>query len=131
MMKKPKPLYAVKRIALAAVTLFALAQCSSEEDPINPSIPSDTVENSAALSDQPTVASLTISGIHTIQLDDVVCSTCTYVVPSNNHLVDGNQLDLRPGSIICLDKAIAYGMLEFVNLEGTEDNPIAIAYFDK
>lgn len=138
MVKKTKLLFAARKIALAAVTLFALSHCTPEEDLITPVKPeTDTpVEETAVptpppAEELPTVASLTISGIHTVQSEQADCSTCTYTVPADSHLVDGAQLGIKPGNVICLDKAIAYGMIEFINLEGTVENPITIAYCGK
>ncbi len=54
------------------------------------------------------------------------CKECSYVVPANKRIIDGKQLGLVPGSIICLNSAISYGTLEFKNILGTKDNPIII-----
>ena len=54
------------------------------------------------------------------------CSTCTYVVPDRTHVIDGAALGLKPGSVICLNAAIAYKNLLFRNIIGTADQPIVI-----
>jgi hypothetical protein len=51
---------------------------------------------------------------------------CTYTVPANTNLTDGAVLGLKPGSVICLNAAIAYGNLLFRNLKGSATNPIII-----
>ena len=85
-------------------------------------------ENVPSSEEPPLPSSLTISGIHTVLRESADCSTCTFVVPAKTHLIDGTVLNIKPGSIICLDKAIKYEMLEFENLQGTLENPITIAY---
>lgn len=57
---------------------------------------------------------------------DVTCMECTYVVPAGTKIIDGKALGLKPGSIIGLSSAIAYGTLEFHNIIGTKDQPIII-----
>ncbi|HEY9490211.1 MAG TPA: hypothetical protein VIQ51_17865, partial [Chryseosolibacter sp.] len=75
--------------------------------------------------------SMTISGVYTSYEDVKDCTTCTFVVPSDMLIVDGKELGLKPGAIICLDKAVRYGDVEFVNLQGTEDKPITIGSTDR
>ena len=70
--------------------------------------------------------SMTISVVYTSYEDIQDCKTCTYVVPEDLAIVDGKELGLKPGSVICLNKAIQYGDIDFLNLEGTEENPIRI-----
>jgi hypothetical protein len=48
------------------------------------------------------------------------------VVDANATVVDGAALGLKAGSVICLDAALKYGSLEFVNVDGTEEAPITI-----
>jgi hypothetical protein len=54
------------------------------------------------------------------------CSTCTYVVPPKTHVIDGNVLGLKPGSVIGLSSSVTYNNLVFRNINGTADNPIVI-----
>jgi len=113
----------MKNILFAAVTLFGLSQCSEEEiAPQQTEVPA-----AEAVATEPVATgSMTISGIYTVYEDVADCKTCTYVVPADVVTVDGKELALKAGSVICLDKAIKYGDVEFVNLEGTEESPILI-----
>lgn len=54
------------------------------------------------------------------------CSTCTYVVPANTHIIDGLVLGFKPGDVICLNAATAYKNLLFRNIVGTAEQPIII-----
>jgi len=116
-------LMSMKKILFAAIALFIFSQCSEEEI-----VPQQTETSAVEAADvlQEATGSMTISGIYTIYEDIEDCTTCTYVVPAKQALVDGNELNLKAGSVICLDKAIQYGDVEFINLEGTEDSPIRI-----
>lgn len=116
-------LVSMKNILFAAFTLFALSQCSEEE--IVPQQTEAPAAEAVAATPEAT-GSMTISGIYTVYEDVTDCKTCTYVVPANVVTVDGKELALKAGSVICLDKAIKYGDVEFVNLEGTEASPIRI-----
>lgn len=55
-----------------------------------------------------------------------VCSTCTYVVPSNAYKIDGAALGFKPGDVICLSSLNQYKSLYFVNINGTATQPITI-----
>lgn len=114
---------AMKNILIAALAVFTLSQCA-EEDIVPAQIEPASVE--AAELPAPATGSMTISGVYTVYEDIKDCSTCTFTVPADASVVDGLQLDLKPGAVICLDKAIQYGDVEFVNLEGTEEQPIRI-----
>lgn len=113
----------MKNILFAAFTLFIFSQCTEEE--IVPARPAAPAAEIATLPVEAT-GSMTISGIYTTYEDVADCKTCTYVVPADVAVVDGKELDLKAGSVICLDKAIKYGDVDFVNLEGTENSPIKI-----
>ncbi|MEX1238553.1 MAG: hypothetical protein WEB30_02520 [Cyclobacteriaceae bacterium] len=113
----------IKKILFAAFTLFIFSQCTEEE--IVPARAEAPAVEMAALP-APAGGSMTISGIHTTYEPIKDCTTCTFVVPANMAVVDGKELDLKAGSVICLEKAIQYGDVDFINLEGTEDNPIKI-----
>ena len=111
----------MKKILIAASAVFMLSQCTEDEVvPVNPA-PAERTAAPAAAS-----GSVTISGIYTVYETINDCSTCTFVVPADRTVVDGQALNLKPGSVICLDKAIKYGDIDFVNLVGTEDKPIRI-----
>ncbi|MEN7550717.1 PKD domain-containing protein [Rapidithrix thailandica] len=51
---------------------------------------------------------------------------CTYTIPEGTHNIDGDALNLQPGAVICLKGGVNYGYLRFLNLKGTEANPILI-----
>lgn len=113
----------IKTILFAAFTVFILAQCS--EDEIAPQQPIEASAEELSVDDAAS-GSMTISGVYTSYEDVEDCKTCTFVVTEDLTLVDGQDLGLKPGAVICLDKAKRYGDIEFVNLEGTEQNPIKI-----
>lgn len=113
----------IKNLLFAATAVFALSQCTEEE--IVPQQAPASVAETVALPAE-AIGSMTISGVFTSYEDIQDCKTCTYVVPANVALVDGKELNLKAGSVICLDKAIKYGDVEFINLAGTESNPVRI-----
>ena len=116
-------LMSVKKILFAAFTLFAFAQCTEEE--VVPAKAEAPAVEMTALPAEAT-GSMTISGVHTRYEPIEDCATCTFVVPAEMTVVDGKKLNLKAGSVICLEKAIRYGDVDFINLEGTEDQPIKI-----
>ena len=118
----------IKSLFFAAFSLFILAQCSEEEI-----VPTESAAPTEEITAVPVEAtgSMTISGVYTSYEDVKDCTTCTFVVPSDMLIVDGKELGLKPGAIICLDKAVRYGDVEFVNLQGTEDKPITIGSTDR
>lgn len=116
-------LISMKNILVAAFAVFSLAQCTEEE--IVPARAEVSAVEALQLPMQAT-GSMTITGVFTSYEDVEDCKTCTYVVPADVAIVDGKELNLKAGSVICLDKAIQYGNVDFVNLEGTEENPIRI-----
>lgn len=116
-------LMSIKKIFFAAFALIIFSQCT-EEEVVPARVETPAVEN-AALPAKAT-GSMTISGIFTSYDAIEDCSTCTFFVPAGTAVVDGKELDLKPGAVICLDKALEYGDVDFVNLEGTEDMPITI-----
>jgi hypothetical protein len=113
----------MRKFVFAAFTVFALAQCTEED--IMPQQTAAPSEEEIEVTPEPT-GSMTISGVFTSYEDIADCKTCTYVVPADLAIVDGKELGLKPGSVICLNKAIQYGDVDFVNLEGTEQSPIKI-----
>jgi len=112
-----------KAILIAAFTVFVLTNCSDDEI-----VPQDAAASAeeVALSEEDASGSMTISGVFTSYEDIEDCKTCTYVVPTDASTIDGAELGLKAGAVICLDKAKRYGDVEFVNLEGTEEKPIRI-----
>lgn len=110
---------------IPALALFSLTQCSEDED-ITPNKPEAEIHAKATGVDP--VMSLTVDGLHTEFVSVLDCKTCKFVVPADASVVDGKKLGIKPGEAICLDAAVKYGNLEFVNLIGEEKRPIIIAY---
>lgn len=113
----------MKKIFLAASALFVFSQCTEEEIVPNQTIAAPTEQVAVPLQAS---GSMTISGIYTSYEDIKDCKTCTFVVPADLSVVDGKELGLKAGAVICLNQAIKYGDVDFINLEGTEANPIKI-----
>ncbi|HYF66829.1 MAG TPA: hypothetical protein VD884_01775 [Ohtaekwangia sp.] len=116
------------KMAATAFTLFALTQCTEQED-IKPAAPAveETANVTPATGQEPAL-SLTIDGIHTVLSSTTDCKSCTYIVPENATVVDGKELGIKPGQAICLKENGLYGNLKLINLEGKADEPIIIAY---
>ncbi|HYG01392.1 MAG TPA: hypothetical protein VD927_03055 [Chryseosolibacter sp.] len=126
MIVKQKFFPVVKNVMLAATAVFSLAQCSEEEvRPATPVADSANVEI-AATAVTPSLPSVTLTGINTIYATATDCSTCTYIVPAGSTVVDGKELGLKPGSVVCLNSIYNYGDLELQNFEGTKEQPIVI-----
>ena len=113
----------MKKFLFSAIALFAFSQCT-EEEVVPTAAPAAAIE-AEATSAEPT-GSFTISGLYTSYESIEDCNTCTYFVSADQTEIDGAALNLKAGSVICLDKAIEYGDLNFTNLEGTEARPIII-----
>jgi hypothetical protein len=96
---------------LTAVSAIVLLQCADEEQ----LLPNESMEEDITIS----AASIT---------SPALCSSCTYVVPSNakTQVVDGKLLGLKPGAVICLNALNTYANITFRNIVGTADNPIII-----
>jgi hypothetical protein len=127
-MTYPKSQSLVRTVLFACVAVCLLASCQDEEivaTPADADVATEVTTDENGNSET-NVTSLTVMGENTVFAQSVECSTCTYVVAKNTDLIDGEALGLKPGSVICLDKAIKYGELSFVNLQGTEENPITI-----
>jgi hypothetical protein len=117
---------ALKKVMLTATAIVALMQCS-EEEMVTPAAPVAEIETATSAAAIPlTISSLTVAGINTTFATAKDCKTCTFVIPEGTELVDGKAMGFQPGNIICLNAAFKYGNLEFVNMEGTEENPIVI-----
>lgn len=52
------------------------------------------------------------------------CETCDHLVTHN--MIDGQQLGIRPGDVICLQSNRVYDRLTFRNIVGTEEAPVII-----
>ena len=118
----------IKKLMILALAMFVMISCSEEslvEQPasIEAEVPVQIVEEAD-------VASLTVSGIFTEVSPDIDCATCTYTVPENVKSVDGTELGIKPGSVICVSSGRKLGEIEFVNTIGTENAPIVIGTCD-
>jgi hypothetical protein len=121
-----KAIQTVKMFLLSTAIVLTMVQCSEEEI-----IAEQVVEDDMAtemMSESADVASISVSGLYTEIKGDVQCSTCTYIVAASETTVDGRELGLRPGNIVCIKKSLKYPALDFVNMEGTEESPIIIGY---
>jgi hypothetical protein len=116
--------FSVVRTSLfACIAVCLLASCQDDELVPRP----EDVETPVVAASESNVSSLTISGSNTEFVERVDCSACTFIVDAKSETIDGAQLGLKPGSVICLKAALKYGNLSFINLEGTEESPITIA----
>jgi hypothetical protein len=116
----------LKKAMFTASAILALTQCNQEDDFIKPiiaepSVQSSTVTNANTVS----ISSLTVTGSNTIYATLNDCSSCNYIVAATEEVIKGNKF--KAGDIICLNKGIKYGNIEFVDLKGTAENPIVIA----
>jgi hypothetical protein len=112
----------VKNLFFTLVAICFLASCQDDEM----LAVSEDAETKAASVVESEIGSLTITGSNTQFAESVDCSTCTFVVDANAQTIDGLELGLKPGSVICLQSGVRYGNLEFNNLEGTAGSPITI-----
>ena len=101
-------------LALAMCSLFM--QCSDEEIISTESQKDKTVSTPRADTTSQTS-------------EPATCPECTYIVPAGVKVIDGEKLELVPGSIIGLNSEITYGTLEFHNIVGTAEHPIIIKNF--
>lgn len=115
-----------RTITLSLAVVFSLSQCSEEEILADQPVTEDTA--TAMASETADVASISVAGVYTEITGDVNCATCTYVVGTGETTVDGKELGFKSGSVICLRKTLKYSAIDFVNMEGTEENPIVIGY---
>jgi hypothetical protein len=116
----------IKNLGMAAAIVLTMVQCSEEEIISQESASADLATE--ITSEGAEVGSLSVSGLYTEIQGDVECSTCTYIVDPKETTVDGNELGFKPGSVICLRKALKYSSVDFVNMEGTADSAIVIGY---
>lgn len=127
-MKSVTLLPTLRSLLFAAGLVFMFTNCSNEEQIL--SVDSEFTETATPdvsdVDDGP-AGSITIDGINTLLASTTDCS-CAYVVPASASIVDGKKLGIKAGSAICLDNSIKYGNLTFINLEGTAERPIIIAY---
>jgi hypothetical protein len=123
-----KNIFSVRNFLFAASSVFFLASCQQEQELAQMSNDAQVAEAAATGSNVP---SLTITGENTNFVGAVDNNTCTYFIDATTKVVDGNELGLKPGDVICLDAAVKYSSLEFVNLIGSADAPITIGTANK
>ena len=111
------------------IVYFALVACSDQEEILNETEVAEPAKEivSTVSEEEVEVASFTISGLHTNIVGEVDCASCTYSVPDDVKQVDGAELGIKAGSVICISKGRRLGEIEFVNLIGTASDPISIA----
>jgi hypothetical protein len=123
-MTNPKNIFSLKNFLLASAAVFFMSGCQEQEEQLT-SV-SENAEVAKAAASGSNVESLTITGENTSFVGAVDCKTCTYFVAASEKMIDGNKLGIKPGSVICLENAVKYGSIEFVNVAGTENAPITI-----
>lgn len=121
-----KVIKSVKALLVATTIIFTMVQCADEEIVVQETLADDI--NTYANAEVVEVGSLSVSGLYTEIEGDVVCATCSYLVDPKETTVDGKVIGLKPGSVVCLRKSLKYGALDFINMEGTEEEPIVIGY---
>ena len=125
MIVKQKFIPALKKMALAASAVIAFAQCSEDEiAPVASSAPA--TESAVSTAASVNASSFTVTGINTVYNTAKDCSTCTYIIAEDSHVVDAKALGIKPGDIVCLNSLYNYGDLELINIEGTSDAPVVI-----
>lgn len=114
-----------RQLLVPALALFTLTQCTEQSE--IKTAPEAAIAVTTAAEDEPAI-SVTIDGVHTVLASTTDCKTCDYVVPAEASIIDGNEIKIKPGQTICMDAAIKYGNLKFINLVGEESKPITVAY---
>src|SRR5690606_12067452 len=114
---------AAVQLVLFLTILAALTQCTDEEAMYKPILkfPDENPELDSIPPDS--VSGDTIPGD---TIPDMAPPTMVYTVPENVRTIDGEALEIKPGAHIVLDASIQYGTLRFVNIVGTEAEPIII-----
>lgn len=115
------------KILVPAFALLTLSNCSDEQVASDPTPVAANATTGVNNQEEP-VLSLTIDGAFTQLVSAKECKTCDYIVPPNATTIDGKELGIKPGQAICLDLAVKYGNLNFINLDGEADKPILVAY---
>ena len=128
-MTNPKSIFSMRNLLLASAAVLFMASCQEEEEFAAVSRKAEVAQ--ATANTDSNVQSLTITGENTKFVGAVDCATCTYFVAAGETVIDGNELGLEPGSVICLDNALRYGNLEVLNVAGTEEAPITIGTCSK
>jgi hypothetical protein len=130
MLKNKKSSISILKSFFAAGALFTLSYCSHDEEiKPNPSVnTSSAVTTTEATASEPSMESLTIDGIFSLLSPDTECKTCTYVIPATAEVVDGKELHIKAGDVICINSALKYGHLKLINLDGDAEHPVIIGY---
>ncbi len=129
-MKKTRTLQSrAAKFLTPALALFMFTQCNPEDPKMEEQISAKAETEIAA--ENASAMSLTIDGVHTVITTLEDCKTCDFVIPENATEFDGKARGVKPGQAICLEQNLRYGNLRLINLEGTEDKPIVIAYGTK
>jgi len=115
----------LKKGAMACAFFAVAFSCTTEDEIIEPGS-TETRETLAIVDEEADVASVTVAGIYTEFAQTLDCATCTYVVPANVGTVDGTKLGIKPGSVVCIGAGRKAGEVEFINMVGTEQQPITI-----
>ncbi|HEY0744637.1 MAG TPA: hypothetical protein VGD40_24385 [Chryseosolibacter sp.] len=123
---RSKTFQVIRTFGLSLAIIIGLSQCSEEQIVVEQRA-SDKPATVATI-ETADVASVSVTGLFTEVIGDVACATCSYVVTTGEKTVDGKELGLAPGSVVCLKKSLSYPSIDFVNMEGTEENPIVIGY---
>jgi hypothetical protein len=117
----------LKKVMLTASAVFALMQCSEEDELITPAGNPAIEAAQTNVANVNAISSLTVSGVNTTFATAKDCKTCTFVIAEGTELVDGKALGVKAGDVICLNAAFKYGSnLEFINIEGSEESPVVI-----
>ena len=121
MMTIQKSPISLKKLFVIAAAVCSLASCQ-EDELTNVS----KTATEAAEQVESNVPSVTITGANTQFVESVDCNSCSFVVDAASTTIDGKELGLKAGSIICLKSGVKYQNIDFVNLEGTTESPIII-----
>ncbi len=120
----------LKGAIVAFALLSAAFSCTTEDEILDQGSP-ETQEPLAIAEEEADVASVTVAGIYTEFAESVDCATCTFTVPANVKTVDGTKLGIKPGSVVCISAGRRAGEVEFINIVGTEQQPIIIGNCDE
>lgn len=115
-----------KQLIFCTALTLLFVQCSEEELISPAAVEQEVINEQTEMDESMPVSSISISGTFTSFFHDVKCDACTFKIAEGTTTVDGQSI--KPGTVICLNEKIAYGSLEFVNMEGTEQQPITIGY---
>ena len=107
-----------------AIILIGASNCTTQEDFVKPE--EAQVVEAASPEGAAEVSSITVSGAFIEYTDQVSCAECSYVVPEGTTVVDGAELGIEPGDVVCLSKGLKYNAIEFVNVEGQAGKPIIV-----